>query len=97
MPSKFDRFFNPKDGTYANVPIVPVHIEHFRGKRFFNNDVLIGNWYEDRSKVCRFQSKLKRIDFFSNNFSSKNRRTNHEHILKLNIRVQRRISSFDAV
>lgn len=51
MTAKADRFFNPKDGTYANVPIVPIHIEKFRGKRQFGTDVLIGNWYEDRSKV----------------------------------------------
>lgn len=51
MLAKSDRFYNPKDGTYADVPYVPVHAEKFRGKRQFNTDVLIGNWYEDRSKV----------------------------------------------
>lgn len=50
MTSKIDRFFNPKDGTYANVPIIPVHAEKFRGKRPFNTNVLISNWYEDRFK-----------------------------------------------
>lgn len=52
MTSKFDRFFNPKDGTYANVPIIKVHPEKYRGKRYFGTRVLIGNWYEDREKVC---------------------------------------------
>jgi hypothetical protein len=51
MVSKGDRFYNPKDGTYANVPIMPIHIDKFQGKRQFATDVLIGNWYEDRSKV----------------------------------------------
>jgi hypothetical protein len=51
MTSKADRFYNAKDGTYANVPIVPIQAEKFRGKRQFGTDVLIGNWYEDRSKV----------------------------------------------
>jgi hypothetical protein len=46
-----NRFFNPKDGTYANVPLVPIHTEIFRGRRQYGTDVLIGNWYEDRSKV----------------------------------------------
>lgn len=46
-----DRFFNPKDGTYANVPIIAVHPEKYRGKRIFGTKVLIGNWYEDRMKV----------------------------------------------
>ncbi|CAF1276983.1 unnamed protein product [Rotaria sordida] len=50
MASKIDRFFNPKDGTYANVPIIPVHPEKFRGKRLFGTKVLIGNWYEDQTK-----------------------------------------------
>ncbi|CAF3119480.1 unnamed protein product [Rotaria socialis] len=50
MVSKLDRFFNPKDGTYANVPIIPVHPEKFRGKRPFSNNILIGNWYEDQLK-----------------------------------------------
>jgi len=54
MTSKIDRFFNPKDGTYANVPIIQIHPEKFRGKQPFGNNVLIGNWYEDRSKVCFF-------------------------------------------
>jgi hypothetical protein len=57
MTSRFDRFFNPKDGTYANVPIIPVHVEKFRGKRSFNTNVLIGNWYEDRSKVSSNSSR----------------------------------------
>ena len=52
MSAKIDRFFNPKDGTYANVPIIPVHPEKYRGKRPFGTNVLIGNWYEDRAKVC---------------------------------------------
>ena len=56
MTSKNDRFFDPKDGTYANVPIIPVHPEIFRGKRPFDTNVLIGNWYEDRSKVSLFKS-----------------------------------------
>jgi hypothetical protein len=51
MVSKRDRFYNPKDGTYANVPIIPVHIDNYQGKRQFGADVLIANWYEDRSKV----------------------------------------------
>lgn len=46
-----DRFYNPKDGTYANVPFVPVHVEKFQGKRRYGTDVLIANWFEDRSKV----------------------------------------------
>jgi hypothetical protein len=49
--SRFDRFFNTKDGTYANVPIQRLHGENYRGKRSYNTNVLIGNWYEDRSKV----------------------------------------------
>ena len=49
--TKRDRFFNPMDGTYANVPIIPVHAEKFRGKQPFGLDVLIGNWYEDHAKV----------------------------------------------
>jgi hypothetical protein len=56
MTSKIDRFFNPKDGTYANVPIIPVHPEYYRGKRPFGKKVLIGNWYEDLSKVCDYPS-----------------------------------------
>lgn len=51
MAFQANRFYNPKDGTYANVPIIPIHTEKFRGKRQFGTDVLIGNWYEDRSKV----------------------------------------------
>lgn len=51
MLAKSDRFYNPKDGTYADVPYVPINAEKFRGRRQFNTDVLIGNWYEDRSKV----------------------------------------------
>ena len=58
MNSKKDRFYNPKDGTYANVPIIPVHAEKFRGKRQFGTDVLIGNWYEDRSKVSFYVWKM---------------------------------------
>jgi hypothetical protein len=54
MISKVDRFYNPKDGTYANVPIIPRQTEKFPGKRQFGTDVLIGNWYEDRSKVCLY-------------------------------------------
>ncbi|CAF3301053.1 unnamed protein product [Rotaria socialis] len=50
MAFQANRFYNPKDGTYANVPIIPIHTEKFRGKRQFGTDVLIGNWYEDRSK-----------------------------------------------
>ena len=46
-----NRFYNPKDGTYANVPFVPVHVEKFQGKRRYGTDVLIANWFEDRSKV----------------------------------------------
>jgi len=57
MASKIDRFFNPKDGTYANVPIIPVKPEKYLGKRPFRNNVLIGNWYEDRSKVCFLKLK----------------------------------------
>lgn len=53
MTSKYDRFFDPKDGTYANVPIIPVHREIYRGKRQFNTNVLIKNWYEDRCQVSR--------------------------------------------
>jgi hypothetical protein len=49
--TKRNRFFNPMDGTYANVPILPVHAEKFRGKHPFGLDVLIGNWYEDHAKV----------------------------------------------
>ena len=60
MATKVDRFFNPKDGTYANVPIIPVNKEKFRGKRPFGTNVLIGNWYEDRSKV-RHDFHLKLI------------------------------------
>ncbi|CAF1578019.1 unnamed protein product, partial [Adineta ricciae] len=45
-----NRFYNPKDGTYANVPFVPVHVEKFQGKRRYGTDVLIANWFEDRSK-----------------------------------------------
>lgn len=62
MTSKINRFFNPKDGTYANVPLVPVRAELFRGKRQFGTDVLIGNWYEDRSKVNDTLSCLFIID-----------------------------------
>lgn len=51
MTSKYDRFFDPKDGTYANVPIIPVHREIYRGKRPYNTNVLIKNWYEDRHQV----------------------------------------------
>ncbi len=54
MTSKNDRFFNPKDGTYANVPIIRVNSELFQGKRPFGTNVLIRNWYEDRSKVSFF-------------------------------------------
>ncbi|CAF1418471.1 unnamed protein product [Adineta steineri] len=50
MISKNNRFYNPKDGTYVNVPFVPVHPEKFQGKRRYATDVLIANWYEDRSK-----------------------------------------------
>jgi len=66
MTSNIDRFFNPKDGTYANVPIIPVHSQHFRGKRPFGNKILIGNWYEDRLKVYFFKinPKIVRIFFF---------------------------------
>ncbi len=64
MTSKIDRFFNPKDGTYANVPIIPVHPEKYRGKRPFATNVLIGNWYEDRSKVCFLNQKIFRIVCF---------------------------------
>ncbi|CAF0982280.1 unnamed protein product [Didymodactylos carnosus] len=38
------------DGTYCNVPALPLHTEKFRGKRQFGTDVLINNWFEDRSK-----------------------------------------------
>lgn len=62
MTSKFDRFFNPKDGTYANVPIIAIHPEKYQGKRFFSNNVLIGNWYEDKLKVSFWDSK-QRISF----------------------------------
>jgi hypothetical protein len=71
MTSKFDRFFNPKDGTYANVPIIPVNAEKFRGKRPFNTDVLIGNWYEDRSKVSLKQKSLLNISLQKENTSNK--------------------------
>lgn len=60
MTSKKDRFFNPNDGTYANVPIIPVHPEIFRGKRPFGTNVLIRNWYEDRFKV-RFNCFYSRM------------------------------------
>ena len=53
MNSSISRFFNPNDGTYANVPLKPPRTEIFRGRRQFNTDVLIGNWLEDRSKVSR--------------------------------------------
>ena len=46
-----NRFYNPKDGTYANVPFVPQKPDLFRGRRQFNTDVLISNWFEDRAKV----------------------------------------------
>ncbi|CAF4098785.1 unnamed protein product [Rotaria magnacalcarata] len=49
MAFQANRFYNPKDGTYANVPIIPIHTEKFRGKRQFGTDVLIGNCeYADR-------------------------------------------------
>ncbi|CAF1318694.1 unnamed protein product [Adineta steineri] len=50
MTSKNDRFFDPKDGTSANVPIIPINAEVFRGKRPFDAKVLVGNWYENRFK-----------------------------------------------
>ncbi|CAF2936793.1 unnamed protein product [Rotaria sp. Silwood2] len=59
MTSKIDRFFNPKDGTYANVPIIPVHPEKFRGKRLFGTKVLIGNWYEDQTKFKESSHRSK--------------------------------------
>jgi hypothetical protein len=65
MSSKTDRSFNPKDGTYANVPIIPIHPEKFCGKRLFGTNVFIGNWFEDRLKVCFFLNrKISRIGFF---------------------------------
>ncbi len=64
MSSNIDRFFNPKDGTYANVPIIPVHPENYRGKRSFGAKVLIGNWYEDQSKVFSFKSIQKIFSIF---------------------------------
>lgn len=50
MKTTVNRFFNPTDGTYANVPILAQRAEIFRGRRQFNTDVLVGNWFEDRSK-----------------------------------------------
>ncbi|CAF1088985.1 unnamed protein product [Rotaria sp. Silwood1] len=66
MTFQADRFYNPKDGTYANVPIMPVHTEKFRGKRQYGTDVLIGNWYEDRSKLQKSNythNSTYRIDY----------------------------------
>ena len=63
MWGKTDRFFNPQYGTYANVPLLPQHAEKFRGKRQFGTDVLIGNWYEDRSKVKSIELELVFFSF----------------------------------
>jgi hypothetical protein len=51
MTHKTSRFYNPTDGTYINIPYMPVRSDQNRGKRNYNTDVLIGNWFEDRSKV----------------------------------------------
>ena len=54
MSLKANRFYDPMDGTYANVPIIPLNTEKFQGKRQFGTDVLVGHWYENRSKVSFF-------------------------------------------
>ena len=51
MATKVSRFYNSKDGTYANVPMRLVNSNVFRGRQQYGSDVLIANWYEDRSKV----------------------------------------------
>ena len=57
MATKVSRFYNGKDGTYANVPMRLVNTNVFRGRQQYGSDVLIANWYEDRSKVNARQRK----------------------------------------
>ena len=57
MPTIAGRFYNGKDGTYANVPMRLVNPNVFRGRQQYGSDVLIANWYEDRSKVNARQRK----------------------------------------